>query len=61
MTNTVDINAIILLFQRDTRTKEAANLDEDILPSGSILGPINTAQSIFGANGIMQKITISAN
>ena len=42
---------------RDVRAKEA---DEDISPSESILA-IDTAQPIFGANGIMRGITMSAD
>ena len=57
----MDINATVVPFKKDVRAKEAANLDKDILPFESILGPIDTAQPIFGANGIIQGITISVD
>ena len=46
-------------FKGVVRAKEAGNLDEGISPSESKPGPVDTAQPIFGANGIMRGITIS--
>lgn len=47
--------------ERVVRAKETVNLDEEISPIESILGPVDTAQPIFGARGIMRGITISAD
>lgn len=57
----VDPDDTMAPFKEVVRAKEAVNLDEEISPSESILGPVDTAQPIFGANGIMRGITISVD
>ena len=59
--DTIDINARVAPLIRDVRIKKSVNLDEDILPFESILELVDTTQPIFRDNGIMQRITISAD
>ena len=53
--NTMDTDDILAPFKKNVSAKEAVN------PSKSILGPIDIAQPIFGANCIMHGITMSAD
>lgn len=57
----MDPDDTIAPFKRAVRAKEAVHLDEEISPPESILGPVDSAQPIFGANGIMRGITISVD
>lgn len=58
----MDTDDTVAPVKRVVMAKEAVNLDQDISPSESNLGPIDTAaQPIFGANGIMRGITISVD
>lgn len=59
--DTVHTQDTMAPVKRVVRAKEAVNLDEDISPSESILGPIDSAQPIFGPKGIMRGIRISAD
>lgn len=51
----------VLPIERAVGAKEIENLDEEMSPTESILGPVDTVQPIFGAHGFMRGITISAD
>lgn len=59
--NTMNINDTMTPFKRDVRAKEVVSFDENILSFEKILGPIDIAQPIFDANGIIQRIIMSAD
>lgn len=59
----VNLDEEILPAKSVSRAKEreSVNLDEEISPTESILVPVDTAQPIFGAQGIMRGIMIGAD
>lgn len=59
--NITDADVTMPLTKRVVRAEEAVNLDEEISPTESILGPVDPSQPIFGAHGIMRGIMISAD
>lgn len=57
----MDTDDTRLPIERVVKAKESVNLGEEISPTESILGPVDTAQPIFGAHGIMRGIMISSD